>query len=84
MQEQTIDGSVRQALARHSSPALCTGGAAGTLTRRFQDRRPGSLLVYAPGSQSSCAAPWQLCRENGVRVYLLGNGSNTLFDDAGL
>ena len=30
--------------------------------------------------QSSCAAP---CRENGVRVYLLGNGSNTLFDDAG-
>ena len=25
----------------------------------------------------------QLCRENGVRVYLLGNGSNTLFDDAG-
>ena len=25
----------------------------------------------------------QLCRENDVRVYLLGNGSNTLFDDAG-
>ena len=25
----------------------------------------------------------QLCRENGVRVYLLGNGSNTLFDYAG-
>ena len=25
----------------------------------------------------------QLCRANGVRVYLLGNGSNTLFDDAG-
>ena len=25
----------------------------------------------------------QLCRENGVRVYLLGNGSNTLFDDTG-
>ena len=25
----------------------------------------------------------QLCRENGARVYLLGNGSNTLFDDAG-
>ena len=25
----------------------------------------------------------QLCRENGVRVYLLGNGSNTLFADAG-
>ena len=25
----------------------------------------------------------QLCRKNGVRVYLLGNGSNTLFDDAG-
>ena len=25
----------------------------------------------------------QLCRENGVRVYLLGNGSNTLFGDAG-
>ena len=25
----------------------------------------------------------QLCRENGVRVDLLGNGSNTLFDDTG-
>ena len=37
----------------------------------------------APESVERLRRTLQLCRENGVRVYLLGNGSNTLFDDAG-
>ena len=37
----------------------------------------------APQDAEQLRETLRLCRENGVRVYLLGNGSNTLFDDAG-
>lgn len=42
-----------------------------------------AALWCAPHDAAELRRTLQLCRENGVRVYLLGNGSNTLFDDAG-
>ena len=37
----------------------------------------------APADAEQLRRTLAVCRANGVRVYLLGNGSNTLFDDTG-
>ena len=53
--------------------------------RRHTTFRIGGPAVFwcAPQDAEQLRETLRLCRENGVRVYLLGNGSNTLFDDAG-
>lgn len=47
--------------------------------------RIGGPAVFwcTPGSEEQLRATLALCREHRVRVYLLGNGSNTLFADEG-
>ena len=76
MQEQTIT-------------ALCAALTAQQLP--FAPRAPHTTVKSGgpaafwctPRDAEQLRRTLQLCRENGVRVYLLGNGSNTLFDDAG-
>ena len=63
------------------APTVCPAGAFG-IPYHFPNRRPGGVLVHAQ-NRGPAAAPLALCRENGVRTYLLGNGSNTLFADEG-
>ena len=71
MQEKTIT-ALCDALTRQQLPFVQGEPLAAHTTFRI-----GGPAVFW------CAPQLRLCRENGVRVYLLGNGSNTLFDDAG-
>lgn len=79
MQEKTIT-ALRDALTRHQLPFVQGEPLAAHTTFRI-----GGPAVFwcAPQDAEQLRETLRLCRENGVRVYLLGNGSNTLFDDAG-
>ena len=80
MQEKTIT-ALRDALTRQQLPF----GGRGSCSRPHTTFRIGGPAVFwcAPQDAEQLRETLRLCRENGVRVYLLGNGSNTLFDDAG-
>lgn len=57
---------------------------AEALARHTSFRIGGPAAVWCtPVDEKSLAAALRACREHGVRYYLLGNGSNTLFCDAG-
>lgn len=79
MQEKTIT-ALRDALTRQQLPFVQGEPLAAHTTFRI-----GGPAVFwcAPQDAEQLRETLRLCRENGVRVYLLGNGSNTLFDDAG-
>lgn len=77
MQEQTIT-ALCAALTAQQLP-FAQEPLAPTRRLRSAARQPSA---YAPDAEQ-LRRTLQLCRENDVRVYLLGNGSNTLFDDAG-
>lgn len=48
----------------------------------FQIGGPAAIFCR-PETPAQLLRTLELCREHGVRSYLLGNGSNTLFSDAG-
>ena len=48
----------------------------------FRIGGPADVFVRPETDEQLCAAI-DLCKEQGVRYYLLGNGSNILFEDAG-
>ena len=48
----------------------------------FQIGGPAAVFCR-PETPAQLLRTLELCREHGVRIYLLGNGSNTLFSDAG-
>ena len=48
----------------------------------FKIGGPAQLFVMPENEQQLCSAV-ALCKEQAVRYYLLGNGSNILFEDAG-
>ena len=79
MQEKTIT-ALCDALTRQQLPFVQGEPLAAHTTFRI-----GGPAVFwcAPQDAEQLRETLRLCRENGVRVYLLGNGSNTLFDDAG-
>lgn len=79
MQEKTIT-ALCDALTRQQLPFVQGEPLASHTTFRI-----GGPAVFwcAPQDAEQLRETLRLCRENGVRVYLLGNGSNTLFDDAG-
>ena len=79
MQEKTIT-ALCDALTRQQLPFVQGEALAAHTTFRI-----GGPAVFwcAPQDAEQLRETLRLCRENGVRVYLLGNGSNTLFDDAG-
>ena len=79
MQEKTIT-ALCDALTRQQLPFVQGEPLAAHTTFRI-----GGPAVFwcAPQNAEQLRETLRLCRENGVRVYLLGNGSNTLFDDAG-
>lgn len=79
MQEQTIT-ALRAALTAQQLPFAQGEPLAPHTT--FKIGGPASFWC-TPRDAEQLRRTLQLCRENGVRVYLLGNGSNTLFDDAG-
>ena len=79
MQEKTIT-ALCDALTRQQLPFVQGEPLAAHTTFRI-----GGPAVFwcAPQDAEQLRETLRLCLENGVRVYLLGNGSNTLFDDAG-
>jgi len=79
MQEKTIT-ALCDALTGQQLPFVQGEPLAAHTTFRI-----GGPAVFwcAPQDAEQLRETLRLCRENGVRVYLLGNGSNTLFDDAG-
>lgn len=79
MQEKTIT-ALCDALTSQQLPFVQGEPLAAHTTFRI-----GGPAVFwcAPQDAEQLRETLRLCRENGVRVYLLGNGSNTLFDDAG-
>ena len=79
MQEQTIT-ALRTALTAQQLPFAQGEPLAPHTT--FKIGGPAAFWC-TPRDVEQLRHTLQLCRENGVRVYLLGNGSNTLFDDAG-
>lgn len=79
MQEQTIT-ALCSALTAAQLPFVQGEPLAGHTT--FKIGGPAAFWC-APRDAEELRRTLCLCRENGVRVYLLGNGSNTLFDDAG-
>ncbi|WP_455502237.1 UDP-N-acetylmuramate dehydrogenase [Gemmiger sp.] len=79
MREETMT-AVCAALAAENLPFVQGEPLAAHTT--FKIGGPAALWC-APKSAAELRRTLQLCRKNGVRVYLLGNGSNTLFDDAG-
>ena len=79
MQEQTIT-ALRTALTAQQLPFAQGEPLAPHTT--FKIGGPAAFWC-TPRDAEQLRHTLQLCRENGVRVYLLGNGSNTLFDDAG-
>ena len=79
MQEQTIT-ALRRALTAAELPFVQDEPLAGHTT--FKIGGPAAFWC-TPHNVEELRRTLALCRENGARVYLLGNGSNTLFDDAG-
>lgn len=79
MQEQTIT-ALRAALTAQQLPFAQGEPLAPHTT--FKIGGPAAFWC-APKDTEQLRQILQLCRGNGVRTYLLGNGSNTLFDDAG-
>ena len=54
------------------------------LSRHTTFRIGGPAAVFClPETPAQLLRTLELCRQQGVRTYLLGNGSNTLFADAG-
>ena len=79
MQQQTI-AALRQALQKADLPFTEQEPLAAHTT--FRIGGPAAFWC-APQNFEQLQQLLQLCRHYKVRRYLLGNGSNTLFDDAG-
>lgn len=79
MQEKTT-AALAKALATEQLPFVQQEVLAGHTT--FKIGGPAAFWC-APRNAAELRRILQHCRAQGVRVYLLGNGSNTLFDDAG-
>ncbi len=79
MQEKTT-AALAKALAAEQLPFVQQEVLAGHTT--FKIGGPAAFWC-APRNAVELRRILQHCRVQGVRVYLLGNGSNTLFDDAG-
>lgn len=79
MQEKTT-AALAKALAAEQLPFVQQEVLAGHTT--FKIGGPAAFWC-APRNAVELRRILQHCRAQGVRVYLLGNGSNTLFDDAG-
>ena len=79
MQQQTIE-TLRQALQESALPFAQQEPLASHTTFKI-----GGPAVFwcTPKTVDQLRCTLALCRENGVRTYLLGNGSNTLFADEG-
>ena len=79
MQQQTIE-TLRQALQESALPFAQQEPLASHTTFRI-----GGPAVFwcTPKTVDQLRRTLVLCRENRVRTYLLGNGSNTLFADEG-
>lgn len=67
LRAESLPVRVNEPLGRHTTFRI--GGAAE--------------LFCMPSTAVQLARILELCRQHGARVYLLGNGSNTLFSDAG-
>ena len=67
LEEAAIPYSCGEPLARHTS---------------FQIGGPAALFCM-PHTAQQLVQAIGLCREEGVRTYILGNGSNLLFSDHG-
>ena len=79
MQEKTT-AALAKALAAEQLPFVQQEVLAGHTT--FKIGGPAAFWC-APRNAAELRRILQHCRAQGVRVYLLGNGSNTLFDDVG-
>ena len=79
MQQQTIE-TLRQALQESALPFAQQEPLASHTT--FQIGGP-AVFWCTPKNADQLRRTLALCRANGVRTYLLGNGSNTLFADEG-
>lgn len=79
MQEKTT-AALAKALAAEQLPFVQQEVLAGHTT--FKIGGPAAFWC-TPRNAAELRRILQHCRAQGVRVYLLGNGSNTLFDDAG-
>ena len=79
MQQQTIV-NLRQALQESALPFAEQEPLAAHTT--FQIGGP-AVFWCVPKDADQLRRTLALCRANGVRTYLLGNGSNTLFADEG-
>ena len=79
MQQQTIE-TLRQALQESALPFAQQEPLASHTT--FQIGGP-AVFWCTPKNANQLRRTLALCRANGVRTYLLGNGSNTLFADEG-
>ena len=79
MQEKTT-AALAKALTAEQLPFVQQEVLAGHTT--FKIGGPAAFWC-APRNAAELRRILQHCRAQGVRVYLLGNGSNTLFDDAG-
>lgn len=79
MQEKTT-AALAKALAAEQLPFVQQEVLAGHTT--FKIGGPAAFWC-APRNAAELRRILQHCCAQGVRVYLLGNGSNTLFDDAG-
>ena len=79
MEQQTIE-TLRQALQESALPFAQQEPLASHTT--FQIGGP-AVFWCTPKNADQLRRTLALCRENGVRTYLLGNGSNTLFADEG-
>ena len=75
MQQQTIE-TLRQALQESALPFAQQEPLASHTTFKI-----GGPAVFwcTPKNADQLRRTLALCRANGVRTYLLGNGSNTLF-----
>ena len=79
MQQQTIE-TLRRALQQNALPFSEQEPLAAHTT--FQIGGP-AVFWCTPKDAAQLRRTLALCRANGARVYLLGNGSNTLFADEG-
>ena len=79
MRKQTIT-ALRESLTAAELPFVQDEPLARHTT--FKIGGPAAFWC-TPHNAEELRSTLALCRENGARVYLLGNGSNTLFDDAG-
>ena len=79
MQQQTIE-TLRRALQQNALPFSEQEPLAAHTT--FQIGGP-AVFWCMPKDAVQLRSTLALCRANGARVYLLGNGSNTLFADEG-